>query len=62
MAKYEDLAAKQNDVSQRVRNLLTGNHSIEVVPGEKGLVLRVWMEPHCDPNEHESIGPAEDEE
>ena len=58
MALYQDFAPRSADpatIYRRITSLLVGTHSVEVVPDGDGVILRVWLEPHCDPAEHEKL-------
>jgi hypothetical protein len=49
--RYQDFPPPSSDpavVYQRILALLVGSHSVEVLRQGDGVVLRVWLDPHCD--------------
>lgn len=60
MAQYQEFEIRKDadpaDFCQRIAGFLAGAYSVELVnkEGEK-LLLRVWLERHCDPGTHEKI-------
>ena len=59
MAQYQDIpvpsATAPDDVYGRITNYLLGASSVEVIPYQDTVILRVWFDQHCDPAQHQRI-------
>jgi len=58
MAIYQDFPPPSNDpaeIYRRIQSFLLGAYSVEVLPDGDSVILRVWLQRHCDPAEHEKV-------
>ncbi len=58
MAQYQDFPPPSPDpaaIYQQIAALLVGAYSVEVVPSGNSVILRVWLNPHCDQGAHTRI-------
>ena len=55
MAQYQDFPLPSADpaaIYQQIAALLVGAYSVELVPSGNSIILRVWLNPHCDQATH----------
>jgi hypothetical protein len=59
MANYEDFKPEPGssaaDVYAQITNYLVGCYSVEILPDQNSVILRVWYDEHCDINQHNRL-------
>jgi hypothetical protein len=58
MAAFQDFpppSPNPADIYNRIAQLLVGAYSVEVIPSGNTVILRVWLQRHCDPSTHQPV-------
>jgi hypothetical protein len=59
MAQYEDFKPQSNNPAEiytQIATLLGGAYSVEIVPKDDTVILRVWYSEHCSISDHDNLG------
>jgi hypothetical protein len=55
MADYREVPVKKEELSAPILDQLPDMYSVEVVRDGHKIVLRIWLDQHCDPAKHNKI-------